>query len=360
VATLTEAAGSAERALQIARETGWRSDEAYALLHLGFCLSAQGEYGRALVVAHQGLAIAREIGHRPWLAKAHCLLGTIYADVLHWSAARTHLERALALATEGGSLTWLRFATAYLASVLVAQNALAQAEAVLEAALGSDPIMQTLAQRLCWCARAELALARGAAAQALAITDALIVATPEDGRRPLLRLALLRAAALAGLKRVDEAISVLTAARADAAAPLLWRLHLALGRLYFAQGRRTEAAPAFWAARAVVEDLATRIPEAALSERFRRAAQALLPRRRPPSPGRTARERFGGLTAREREVATEIAQGRSNREIAERLVLSERTVATHVANILTKLGFTSRAQIAAWVVAQGLATPEPA
>ncbi len=364
VATLTEAAGSAERALQIARETGWRSDEAYALLHLGFCLSAQGEYGRALGVAHQGLAIAAEIGHRPWLAKAHCLLGTIYADVLHWSAARTHLERALALATEGGSLIWLRFATAYLASVLVAQNALAQAEAVLEAALGSDPTMQTLAQRLCWCARAELALARGAAARALAITDALIVATPEDGRRPLLRLALLRAAALAGLKRVDEAISVLTAARADAAArgaaPLLRRLHLALGRLYFAQGRRKEAAPAFWAARAVVEDLATRIPEAALSERFRRAAQALLPRRRPPSSGRTARERFGGLTAREREVAAEIAQGRSNREIAERLVLSERTVATHVANILTKLGFASRTQIAAWVVARGLATPEPA
>jgi non-specific serine/threonine protein kinase len=54
-------------------------------------------------------------------------------------------------------------------------------------------------------------------------------------------------------------------------------------------------------------------------------------------------------------VAALIAQGKSNREIAERLVVSERTAATHVGNILTKLNFGARAQIAAWAVEKGLA-----
>jgi non-specific serine/threonine protein kinase len=67
-----------------------------------------------------------------------------------------------------------------------------------------------------------------------------------------------------------------------------------------------------------------------------------------------ARERYGGVTAREREVAAFVAQGRSNREIAAALVLSERTVETHVTNILNKLGYDSRTQIAAWAVRVGL------
>jgi DNA-binding CsgD family transcriptional regulator/tetratricopeptide (TPR) repeat protein len=56
------------------------------------------------------------------------------------------------------------------------------------------------------------------------------------------------------------------------------------------------------------------------------------------------------LTPREREVAALVAPGLSNREISERLVLSERTVEGHVERVLGKLGFRSRAQIAAWVV----------
>ena len=60
------------------------------------------------------------------------------------------------------------------------------------------------------------------------------------------------------------------------------------------------------------------------------------------------------LTQREREVAALIAQGLTNREIASRLVIAERTAEGHVQSILNKLGFNSRAQIAAWAVTQGL------
>lgn len=55
------------------------------------------------------------------------------------------------------------------------------------------------------------------------------------------------------------------------------------------------------------------------------------------------------LTRREREVADLVAEGLSNKDAAARLVISQRTAEGHVENILTKLGFTSRAQIASWV-----------
>ncbi|GAA1591967.1 hypothetical protein GCM10009678_87770 [Actinomadura kijaniata] len=60
--------------------------------------------------------------------------------------------------------------------------------------------------------------------------------------------------------------------------------------------------------------------------------------RRPPST----------LTPREREVAQLISRGLTNRAIAEELYISPGTAGRHVANILTKLGLRSRAQIAAW------------
>ena len=75
--------------------------------------------------------------------------------------------------------------------------------------------------------------------------------------------------------------------------------------------------------------------------------------------GRSPEQRFsaGPLSAREMEVARLVAEGLSNPAIARRLYLSRPTVASHVAHILTKLGFASRAQIAAWVAGQGRVDP---
>jgi predicted ATPase/DNA-binding CsgD family transcriptional regulator len=66
------------------------------------------------------------------------------------------------------------------------------------------------------------------------------------------------------------------------------------------------------------------------------------------------------LSAREEEVAGLVAQALSNRQIADRLVLSERTVETHVRSILAKLGFSTRTEIATWVLRTSAASPRPA
>ncbi|MEV5712021.1 LuxR C-terminal-related transcriptional regulator [Actinoallomurus sp. NPDC052274] len=58
------------------------------------------------------------------------------------------------------------------------------------------------------------------------------------------------------------------------------------------------------------------------------------------------------LTPRELEVARLVAQGMRNKDIAAKLVIAHRTAEGHVERIMTKLGFTSRAQIAVWVTAQ--------
>jgi predicted ATPase/DNA-binding CsgD family transcriptional regulator len=57
--------------------------------------------------------------------------------------------------------------------------------------------------------------------------------------------------------------------------------------------------------------------------------------------------RWDLLTAREREVAGLVAQGLTNRDIAARLVVSKRTVDAHLEHILSKLGYSSRVQVAA-------------
>ncbi|MFC7446522.1 protein kinase domain-containing protein [Rhodococcus daqingensis] len=70
----------------------------------------------------------------------------------------------------------------------------------------------------------------------------------------------------------------------------------------------------------------------------------------PPAPTSPGSAR---LTRREQQVAELIAEGLTNKDIAARLVIAQRTAQGHVEHILSKLGFTSRAQVAAWVVDEG-------
>jgi predicted ATPase/DNA-binding CsgD family transcriptional regulator len=73
---------------------------------------------------------------------------------------------------------------------------------------------------------------------------------------------------------------------------------------------------------------------------------------KPQAAPRPATAKKTTLTRRERQVANLVAESLTNKEIAARLVISQRTAETHVENILVKLGFTSRTQIATWVIQQ--------
>lgn len=92
------------------------------------------------------------------------------------------------------------------------------------------------------------------------------------------------------------------------------------------------------------------IPETKLQPTMESTSPVILPSQR-----EAEKQKYGGLTTREREVAAQIAQGKSNQAIAAELFVGLKTVEAHVTRILSKLGFTSRAQIAGWAVAKGLA-----
>ncbi|MEU7747231.1 LuxR C-terminal-related transcriptional regulator [Nonomuraea sp. NPDC049158] len=76
-------------------------------------------------------------------------------------------------------------------------------------------------------------------------------------------------------------------------------------------------------------------------------ADALAPGGTPPAP---AVPFWAPLTPREADVAELVAAGLTNRLIAQRLVVARRTVDSHMENILAKLGFSGRSQVAAWVI----------
>jgi DNA-binding NarL/FixJ family response regulator len=74
---------------------------------------------------------------------------------------------------------------------------------------------------------------------------------------------------------------------------------------------------------------------------------------------RAAHRAAGGLTAREVEVLTLVATGKTNRAIATELSISEKTVAAHLSNIFTKLGLSSRSAAPAYAYAYDLVQTLP-
>jgi DNA-binding CsgD family transcriptional regulator/tetratricopeptide (TPR) repeat protein len=345
-----------EEAVQVAQELGWRASEAFARIVLALVLGPRGEYARALWEVRTALGIAEEIDHRQWTCASHYTLAEIHREVLDLDEARRQFELALRLAREVGSGNWITVATGALASTLLASGEVGTAAVLLEDSLADDERPATMGQRQVRLAQAELALHQADAGRALRRLESL---RGETVTAP--RVDLVRARALRALGRLDEAeATLLTAselATACSLASLTWRLRAELAAVLDARGRGAEAAAARADAVAIVEDLAHKLTDAGLTAGFLAGARREI--------GIAARSRLrlprgpGGLTPREQEVAALIAHGHSNRAMAEYLVLSERTVEDHVSRILGKLGFGSRAQIAAWATQQGLRTTEP-
>ncbi len=349
-----------EAALALAREIKNRSGEAYALLMLGFCLGSAGQYAAAQSATAQGCLIAAEIEHRQWMAAGYCVQGYLSLDLLEPEQAATQLQRALTLARETGSSHWMRVASGLLASALLLDAQPAQASEVLEATGDAAKPAETLGERLVWCARIELALARGQAGSAVALLDQMEAATPnlDPARTRAPRLARLRGEALAAEGKYHEAEAAFEAARqvatAQGALPLLWRCEARRADLLQRLGRPAEAKAAGTSMQQVLESLAGRMPDEAAGASFLQRALATLPRAIAARSRRQSTTAAGSLTPREREVVMLIRQGLSNREIARTLYVGERTVETHITNVLAKLNFSTRAQVAAWAVQHGL------
>ncbi len=153
-----------------------------------------------------------------------------------------------------------------------------------------------------------------------------------------------------GLALVLEALGSITALRQDQA--LTGKLLGTAARVWRRVGLTPFAAPYLQAQR----ELAAQVARGDLDHQFARAFEEssgtdgdltiaeLLASRPVPESSRPA-----VLTPREREVAGLVGEGLTNQQIANRLVISVRTVHGHMENILRKLGFGSRAQVAVWV-----------
>ncbi len=351
----------ADESLRLARQTGSLAGQAFAEVVLALACSHGGEIGPALAHIREAQRLATAIEHRQWMTLATYTLGTHYLQLLQPALARAAFDAEAQLARELGSDLWSGSLAAAQAEVALLEHDPRQAAAILSAFMPEDERPQTFSQRQVAWVWAQVALAQGAPERALERVEHLLATVPGDASsQPIPHLLRLKAEALLALARLDEAALTLAAAQRGAELrrdPFIrWRIHATAARLA-QRGKddirvRAEAE----AARAIIEALAATIDEPPLRQAFLVAALASLPQSKPRAAQRPAHSAAGGLSAREREVATLVAQGQTNREIAVQLVVSERTAEAHVSNILGKLGFTTRAQIAAWAVLHGLTT----
>ena len=346
-------------ALELARQVGWASYEAFAEWDISLGLAQCGSFGEALVHANAMLRIATEIEDPQRISGAYYALGFSYLLMLQADLAIQNLEAGLPVAKEFGSSWMIGNTTTELATAYLLNNEMGRARALLDPVVQQTTGHYTRAQRRMLWAKGNLYLAENKPAEALRIAEHLLDSKRSSQQtQPIPALDKLKGEALLALKQFKKAERSLEGAKQGAedrqALPLLWQIHARLGWLHKAQKDSDRSEREFAGARQVIHMLAENIPDETLRTGFLQAALGRLPKERTLSNRQREAEKFGGLTSREREVAGLVSQGKSNREIAEALVLSERTVENHVGNILTKLGFDSRAQIAVWTVETGL------
>jgi DNA-binding NarL/FixJ family response regulator len=107
--------------------------------------------------------------------------------------------------------------------------------------------------------------------------------------------------------------------------------------------------------RAAPEELLTAIRAAAMGQVYLYPSLAKLLVRDFLSGGRPADEQVpSGLTEREQEILTYLAEGANNEEIATSLVISPKTVARHRENIMRKLNLQSRSELVRYAIRKGI------
>jgi predicted ATPase/DNA-binding CsgD family transcriptional regulator len=304
---LDDAAAKAEQALAVARSAGDHWNEGYALGTMATVAGLRGSLREAEELAEQALAVMQAI-EQQW-GSARTLLGL--ADLARlksdYDTARRRYAEALGFLREINARPEIARCLAGLGRIAMDQGDLAGARQSLADSL-----------RLSYASGSRIGMARSLEALArLAVADG----QPDNGLRLIAAVTALRSEA--GLPPVPGAR---TQRFLDAVAGLGQH---AVTRLWDQGAALTTSA-------------AIRL---ALGEQ---PADAIAPDGQAAGPAGPPAVMPDALTARERQVVALIAAGLSNREIGAALFISPATAARHVANILAKLGYTSRSQIAVW------------
>jgi predicted ATPase/DNA-binding CsgD family transcriptional regulator len=312
---IDEAGTSADEALAIAQAGGDGWNEGYALGTRAAIAGQLGQLREAEQLATASVAAMRRIDQQWGAARALLGLGDLARFRGHPGEAHGWYVEALAILREIGARPEIARCLAGLGRVAMDLGAIEQARRHLTRSL-----------RLSHATGARIGVARGLEAFAA-------LAGRED--RPELAVQL---AAAATALRETAGLPPLPGARVEGYLAPARRLGDAVVARLWASGRAltSEAAVALALDRSPAPPAGApqdgESPALTVVGRYQVASA-------PPS----------SLTRREHQVATLVASGRSNKAIASELSISHTTAARHVANIMAKLGFSSRTQIAAWV-----------
>jgi predicted ATPase/DNA-binding CsgD family transcriptional regulator len=324
---IDEAETSADEALAIAQASGDGWNEGYALGTRAAIAGRRGKLREAEQLATASVAVMRQIDQQWGAARALLGLGDLARFRNHPGEAHGWYVEALAILREIGARPEIARCLAGLGRVAMDLGAFEQARRHLTRSL-----------RLSHATGARIGVARG--------LEAFAALTGHEGR-PELAVQLAAAAATlretAGLPHLSGARveAYLAPARrlGDAPVARLWASGLALtSEAAVALALDAPVGPAPSVARPDGRGAPGENPAPVIARRYRVASA-------PPS----------SLTHREYEIAGLVAGGLSNKAIAAELSISHTTAARHVANIMAKLGFNSRTQIAAWMADRGQA-----
>ena len=290
----------------------------YTLRYLAVVLWMEGEYAAARPVIESSLSLASQIGDRQGVAITLTVKSYVSRSLGEHPAAEAAARESFAQHEAYGDRRGAAQALWALGMAVAGQGRYVEANAHHKRALSTfSEIGDRYFTGVCFIGLAQVALAAGRPQDAVRLlaADSAMMAAMGAPRWPSIRPDIQQS--------LDRARATLDAATFEHA----WAAGESLS---------VEQAVA----------LAMAVPDPRQPRRPRSASHS-----KPASP----------LTAREIAVAGRIAQGLTNKQIAAELVIAEGTADRHVANILGKLGFSSRAQVAAWVVEHGDQTDaEPA
>jgi predicted ATPase/DNA-binding CsgD family transcriptional regulator len=307
-----EAAKRAQEALDVARSAGDRWNEGYALGTMSAVAASRGSLREAELLGEEAVAMMRAIEHFWGCARALVGLGDLARLRGEHGTARDYYLEALAILREVDARPEIARCLAGLGRIAIEQWDLASSRHHLTESL-----------RLSYASGSRIGMARG------------------------LEL-LARLAVMEGRPEVSVQLAgAVTSLRSQAHLPPVPGARTQRF-LDAAAGLGEHEVARLWAeGAAMTADDAVRL---ALSEE---ADQAGTPATAPATAaGPVSASAPSALTAREHEVVALLAAGLSNREIARKLVISPATAARHVANILAKLGFSSRSQVAVWAASR--------